>query len=52
MPSLLSKVIESQGQDVELVSIKDKVQSGTSDEGRPFIQMAVFGIGDGLQFPS
>ena len=32
-PSLLSKVIESQGQDIELVSIKDKVQSGTSDEG-------------------
>ena len=33
MPSLLSIVIESQGQDVELVSIKDKVQSGTGDEG-------------------
>ena len=32
-PSLLSRVIESQGQDVEVVSIKDKVQSGTRDEG-------------------
>ena len=28
-PSLLSKVIESQGQDVELVSINDRIQSGT-----------------------
>ena len=33
MPSLLSRVIESQRQDAELVSIKDKVQSGTGDEG-------------------
>ena len=33
MPSLLSRVIESQGKDVELVSIKDKVLSGTGDEG-------------------
>ena len=32
-PSLLSKVIESQGQDTELSSIRDRVQSGTSDEG-------------------
>ena len=32
-PSLLSKVIESQGQDAEIVSIRDRVQSGTSDEG-------------------
>ena len=32
-PSLLSKVIESQGQDVEIVSISDRVQSGTGDEG-------------------
>ena len=27
--SLLSRVIESQGQDVEIVSIRDRVQSGT-----------------------
>ena len=33
MPFLLGRVIESQGQDAELVSIKDRVQSGTGDEG-------------------
>ena len=32
-PSLLSRVIESQGQNAELVSIRDRVQSGTADEG-------------------
>ena len=32
-PSLLSRVIESQGQDVEIMSIKDWVQLGTGDEG-------------------
>ena len=32
-PSLLSRVIESQWQDVKIVSIKDQVQSGTGDEG-------------------
>ena len=32
-PSLLSRVIESQWQDAELVSIRDRVQSGTVDEG-------------------
>ena len=32
-PSLLSRVIESQGQDTEIVSIRDRVQSGTGDEG-------------------
>ena len=32
-PSLLSKVIESQGQDAEIVSIRDRVQSGTGEEG-------------------
>ena len=31
--SLLSRVIESKGQDAELVSIRDRVQSGTTDEG-------------------
>ena len=31
--SLLSRVIESQGQDVEISSIRDWVQSGTCDEG-------------------
>ena len=33
MKSLLSRVIESQGQDVKILSIKDRVQSGTGDEG-------------------
>ena len=32
-PSLLSRVIESQGQDEEIVSIRNRVQSGTGDEG-------------------
>ena len=32
-PSLLSRVIESQWQDAEIVSIRDRVQSGTCDEG-------------------
>ena len=32
-PSLSSRVIESQGQDAEIVSIRDRVQSGTGDEG-------------------
>ena len=32
-PSLLSIVIESQGQDAEIVSIRDQVQSGTGDKG-------------------
>ena len=32
-PSLLSRVIESLRQDAEIVSIRDRVQSGTSDEG-------------------
>ena len=31
--SLLSRVIESQGQESKIVSIKDRVQSGTGDEG-------------------
>ena len=33
IPSLLSRVIESQGQDADIVSIRDRVQSGTGDEG-------------------
>ena len=32
-PSLLSRVIESQGQDEEIVSIRDREQSGVGDEG-------------------
>ena len=33
IPSLLSRVIESQWQDAEIVSIYDRVHSGTGDEG-------------------
>ena len=32
-PSLLIRVIASQEQDTEIASIKDRVQSGTGDEG-------------------
>ena len=32
-PSLLSRVIESQGWDAEIVSIRDRVHAGTGDEG-------------------
>ena len=32
-PSLLRRVIESQWQDAEIVSIRDRVQSGTGDKG-------------------
>ena len=32
-PSLLSRVIESQGQEAEIMSIKDRVHAGTGDEG-------------------
>ena len=32
-PFLLSRVIESQGQDVEISSIRDRVWSGTGDKG-------------------
>ena len=32
MPSLLSRVIESQGEDLEILSIMDRVQAGTGDE--------------------
>ena len=32
-PSLLSRVIESQEQDIKLLSIMDRVRSGTGDEG-------------------
>ena len=33
MPSILSKVIGSQGQDIEILPIRDWVQTGTGDEG-------------------
>ena len=33
MPSLLSRVIESQRQDTKIVAIRDRVQTGSGDEG-------------------
>ena len=33
MPFLLVRVIESQGQDAEIVSTRDRVQLGMTDEG-------------------
>ena len=33
MPSLLSRVIEFKGQDIEILSIKDQVRLDTGDEG-------------------
>ena len=32
-PSLLSRVIESKGRDIEILFIRDRVQSGMGDEG-------------------
>ena len=32
-PTLLNRVIKSQWQDAEIVSIRDRVKSGTGDEG-------------------
>ena len=52
MSSLLIRVIESQLQDAELVSIRDRVQSGTTDEGWAIHIDVVFSIGDGLWFPN
>ena len=48
-PSLLNKVIEYQGQDTEISSIRDRVQ--VMKVG-PVTLMIAFGIGDELWFPS
>ena len=48
-PTLLSRVIESQGQEVEIVSMRDRVQLTKVGPSTPIV---VFGIGDGLWFPS
>ena len=34
------------------MSIRDRVQTGTGDEGWVITRMVVFGIGDGLWFPT
>ena len=52
MSSLLRRVIESQGQDAGLISIRDRVQSGTADEGWAIHTYGVvFGIGEGVVVP-
>ena len=48
-PSLLSRVIESKGQDTEILSIKDRVQV---TKAGPFTRMVVFSIGEELWFPN
>ena len=51
-PSLLSRVIVSQRQDIEIVSIRNQVQASTGDEGWAFTWMVVFSTGDRLWFPN
>ena len=46
-PSLLSRVIESQGQDAEIVSIRDRVQQVQVTRAGQSTQMVIFGIEDG-----
>ena len=48
-PSLLSRVIKSQGQDTKILSIRDPVQV---TKAGPFTPMVVFGIREELWFPS
>ena len=50
MTFLLSRVIESQGQDAETVSIRDRVQLGTGEETST--QMVVFSTGNEFWFLS
>ena len=51
-PSLLSRVIESQGQEVEMSSIRAKYCQVRVTKAGPSTHIVVFGIGDGLWFPS
>ena len=52
-PSLLSKVIESQGYDAEIMSIRDRVHAGTGDEGWAIHTYGSlrYGIGDSPRVP-
>ena len=50
--SLLSKVIESQGRDTKILSIRTGYSQIQVTKARPFTRMVVFGIGEGLWFPS
>ena len=51
-PSLLNRVIESQGQDTEVVSIRDRVRSGMVMKVGLSTLMVVFDTRDGSWFPS
>ena len=46
-PSLLSRMIGSQWQDAELVSIRDQYSQVQVTRSRPSTQMVVFGLEDG-----
>ena len=50
-PSLLRRVIESQGQDVKIVSIKDRYRQVLVTKAGPSTHMVVFSIGEELWFP-
>ena len=52
MPSLLSRVIESQGQDTKILFIRDRYNQVWVTKVGPSTHMVVFGIGDGSWFPS
>ena len=51
-PSLLSRVIMSQGQDAELVSIRDRVQLSTTNEGWAIHTDGSLRYRDGVWSPS
>ena len=51
-PSLLSKVIESQGQDIEILLLGTRYNQVQVTKAGLFTRMIVFGIGEELWFPS
>ena len=51
-PSLMSRVIESHGQDAKIVSIKGRVQSRKGDEGWAIHTYCSLWYMDGVWFPS
>ena len=52
MPSLLSRVIESQGQEVEIFPSRTGYSQVQVMKAGPCTLMIAFGIGDGLWFPN
>ena len=51
-PFLLSRVIKSQGQDIEILSIRDQVHMGTGDEGWAIQMDGSLQYREELWFPS